>query len=56
MPNPKKFKNKKSFLDSCIPQVVDEGKDQDQAVAICNSMWDNRNKKSKSKKLWPRDH
>jgi len=44
MPDPKKYKDKDSFIKACIPMVLDEGtaKDNDQAVAVCNSMWDDR--------------
>jgi len=48
MPDPKKFKDKDSFLKICIPTLVEEGKSQDQAVAICNSMWENRDKKTEA--------
>jgi hypothetical protein len=26
----------------CIPVLIDEGRNQDQAVAICSSMWDEK--------------
>jgi len=32
--------NKDEFLTRCIKYVIDEGKPSEQAVAICNSMWD----------------
>jgi len=32
--------SKDEFLTRCIKYVVDEGKPSEQAVAICNSMWD----------------
>jgi len=28
----------------CIPQLIDEGKDQDQAAAICYSLWEDKGK------------
>ena len=48
MPDPKAYDNKDDFISACIPKVLEEGtaKDQDQAVAICNSMWDDREEKS----------
>ncbi|MGQ4893449.1 MAG: hypothetical protein ACP6IQ_02350 [Candidatus Njordarchaeia archaeon] len=49
MPDPKDFKSKKDFLKVCIPTLIKEGKSQDQAVAVCNSMWKNRNKKIEAK-------
>ena len=46
MPAPKAGETQKEFVSRCIPIVIREGKDRDQAVAICHSMW--KNKKSKS--------
>jgi hypothetical protein len=37
---PAKGEGKDAFLPRCISYVINEGKDADQAVAICNSMWD----------------
>jgi len=47
MPNPKDYKNKDEFLKACIPMVLEEGtaKDNDQAVAVCNAMWDKKEMK-----------
>jgi len=42
MPTPRKGESKKSFISRCMEVVVGEGKDPDQAYAICNSMWDDR--------------
>ena len=41
MPEPKEGENREDFVERCIPIVLDDGtaEDQDQAVAICNSMW-----------------
>jgi hypothetical protein len=39
VPDPGKFKDQSSFMSSCISQAKREGKDQDQAVAMCLSMW-----------------
>jgi len=30
-------------MESCIPTLIHEGKKPDQAVAICESMWSNKN-------------
>jgi len=43
MPNPKKFRSKKKFVSKCIPTAKEEGKPQDQAVAMCLNMWKNKN-------------
>ncbi len=42
MPDPIAGESLDDFLDRCIPQVVDEGRDPDQAVAICISMYDEK--------------
>ena len=38
--NPSKGEHKDEFLPRCIKYVIDEGKESEQAVAICNSLWD----------------
>jgi len=42
MPTPQSGESKKDYISRCIPIVLEEGtaEDQDQAAAICNSMWD----------------
>jgi hypothetical protein len=42
MPNPNNFDDKTEFMKVCVPMMVDEGREQDQAVAACSSMWDER--------------
>ena len=37
---PSKGEHKDEFLPRCIKYVIDEGKDSAQAVAICNSIWE----------------
>ena len=37
---PSKGERKDDFLPRCISYVMNEGKDNEQAVAICNSMWE----------------
>lgn len=37
---PNKGEHKDEFLQRCIKYVINEGKDSSQAVAICNSMWE----------------
>ena len=39
--NPTKGERKDDFLPRCISYVINEGKDNAQAVAICNSIWEN---------------
>lgn len=40
---PGKSETQDEFIPRCIEYVIGEGKDQDQAAAICYSMWENRN-------------
>lgn len=55
MPNPKNYEDKDSWMDACMSQQKDEGKnlsdedERDQAVAICLNMWRDRDKKTASK-------
>ena len=45
MPTPKPSEESRDeWMDRCIPVLVDEGMEQDQAVAICSSMWEEANK------------
>lgn len=44
MPTPRENENEKDFINRCIPIMINEGKDPDQAYAICKSIWDNSNK------------
>ena len=51
MPTPTDKDTRERFLKRCIPILIREGRLQDQAVAICNSMWANRNNKKSIKWL-----
>lgn len=42
MPNPNEYENESEWMGVCVPAMVDEGKDNDQAVAACMSMWANK--------------
>lgn len=44
MPKPKPNEKKKDFMNRCIPELVREGKKQNQAIAQCSSVYENRNK------------
>lgn len=46
MPDPKDYSTKDDWLDACIPQLISEGKPAAQAVAICQSMWDEKPSKT----------
>lgn len=49
MPSVKKNESKEKYLSRCIPVLIKEGKPQNQAVAICNSMYEQSKKKKESK-------
>ena len=40
MPEVKENESRADFLERCIPQLIEEGREQDQATAICASMWE----------------
>ena len=42
MPDPNDFEDKDKFMEVCIPKLMDEGRENDQAVAICSSMWEKK--------------
>ena len=39
MPDPKKYDNESDWMSACMPRMIDEGKPQKQAAAICLDMW-----------------
>jgi hypothetical protein len=43
IPSPNRFKDKDSFIQACMEVEIGSGKPQDQAFAICNASWENRN-------------
>lgn len=45
MPKPAEYETEKDWMAACVPMRVEEGDKQDQAVAVCMSMW--REKKAK---------
>lgn len=44
MPRPTSDENREHFMKRCIPMLISEGRKQDQAAAVCSSLWENRNK------------
>ena len=42
MPDPRSGETKDEFIERCVPVVIEDGtaEDGDQAVAVCNSMWE----------------
>ena len=44
MPEPKSGESKDQYISRCISHIIEkEGKDKDQAAAICYSMWEKKN-------------
>lgn len=39
MPEPADYNSEDEFMAACVPMRIEEGDDQDQAVAVCMSMW-----------------
>ena len=58
MPDPSEYDDKDKFMEVCIPKVLEDGtaKDNDQAVAICASMWEKKSIKAVTKKEGDGDH
>lgn len=42
MPSPSAYDTEEAWMAACVPTMMDEGRDQDQAVAACLSMWRER--------------
>ncbi len=48
-PEPGADESREDFMARCVPMLIEEGKDKDQAVAVCSSIWDNKGKKHDDK-------
>jgi len=46
MPSPSNYSSKREFLQDCVPMLIKEGKSREQAYAVCDSMWENRFKRT----------
>lgn len=44
MPNPSEYDNENEWMSACVPTRIDEGDEQDQAVAACLGMWRDKDK------------
>ena len=44
MPYPETGESKSDFMKRCIPELIHEGREQKQSVAICYSIWGKENK------------
>ena len=42
MPTPNDNETREEWMARCIPVLINEGRNRDQAVAICSSMWDRK--------------
>lgn len=42
MPTPSDDETREEWMARCIPYLINEGRERDQAIAICSSMWDNK--------------
>lgn len=49
IPEPKPGEEKNKYLSSCIALLIDEGKEQDVAAAICYDKWEKRNEEKVNK-------
>ena len=42
MPDPNDYENQEAWMEACVPTRIDEGEEQDQAVAVCLNIWRER--------------
>src|SRR3990167_17718 len=42
MPNVSEYDDKDKWMGACMPAMLEEGKEQDEAAAACNSIWENK--------------
>jgi len=54
IPSPNTGESRSNFIGRCVSFLVDEGRPEDQAVAICSNEWDESNKAEEIKKarIW----
>ena len=51
MPKPRAEESKDDFMGRCVPMMMDEGKDKDQAVAACMNVFETEKARDKSKDI-----
>ena len=51
MPDPNEFYDEAEWMKVCVPKMIDEGNDQEQAVAVCTSMWADKGDAAKYRAL-----
>lgn len=49
MPSVNPNEKKNHYMSRCIPKLIQEGRKQDQAIAICSSMYEESKKRKQSK-------
>ena len=48
MPDPNAFETEDEYMAACVPVAVEEGREQEQAVAMCLQQWRDRGKAEKA--------
>jgi hypothetical protein len=51
MPKPNPNETKDDYIGRCVGVLINEGKQQDQAIAICNSLWEQNKMSAYEKEL-----
>lgn len=51
MPNHGQNETEDEFIQRCMSETISEGKDKEQAYAICKSKWDRRNMSKSTKNV-----
>jgi HK97 family phage major capsid protein/HK97 family phage prohead protease len=51
MPDPSKYDDESEWMEACMSAAADEGREHDQATAMCLQMWRDRNKKTAPKAI-----
>ena len=53
MPKPRTGESERDFISRCVPMIMDEGKPNKQAVAICYSLWEDRQEQAEKQATVP---
>jgi hypothetical protein len=51
MPDPNEYEDEQEWMKVCVPKMLEEGKDQEQAVGACMGMWANKEDAAKFRVL-----
>lgn len=52
MPDVSDYDSEDKWMSACVPKMIDEGKEQEQAVAACLGMWRNKELDDEDKAIW----